>query len=94
MIELGKCSLCGHDFDLPGGEDRSWIVLNRYAVGHSGGKGMLMISTSDDDGDEAPWDVDDGQADLTGPLLCWPQCAVMWVEGQMVETTLHEAQED
>jgi hypothetical protein len=86
MIELGCCSMCGHDFDRESEADsRPWIVLNRYALGSGECERMVLISAREEDGTEGCWDIEDEEAEFSGALLCWPDCAVLWVNGQLLE---------
>ncbi len=71
------CSLCGESFD-----DRSWLLLNRYAIGT--GTSSAQVEGVDEDG-ECIWDPDPAEALATGPVLHFPECLAMWLQAKAIQ---------
>lgn len=72
-----KCSLCGEPVT-----DRSWILMNRYAVGSGG-----HYSVEDYDDPEG-WKIgraEDEECQLAGDILCIETCLGAWLTGKLIE---------
>jgi len=82
-----KCAICKQDV-----EGRPWILLNRYVC--SSGQSYVINEVLNEYGNYA-WDVveePDGEAedDVTGTVLCFPQCMVTYLEGQMIQADIEQ----
>lgn len=71
-----RCALCDARL-LEGGD---WIGLNRMAVGI--GKDMRWLSFS---GRERGYHWDMDKKTGSGTVLCWPHCAMTYIEGMHIE---------
>lgn len=82
-----QCSVCGHNF-FRGSPDRPWIILNRYVIGTGRGCRNMVEAVNEDD--ECAWAITDNAEDdiASGPLLCWPTCAMHWIDGKMLEAVV------
>jgi len=68
------CDLCGERLSRM----KEWIALNRYVV--NGGPGHLMITSGE--GPDYVWDPHDNR--FSGRSLCWPHCAMRWIDGEII----------
>ena len=73
-----RCCMCGE----PVMADTQWVSFNRIAIGR-GGKRALLEYQHGDQRISYRWDLD--TLDASGLLLCWPHCAMTWLEGELIE---------
>ncbi len=72
-----KCNYCNGDIQ----QDQQWIGLNRIALGR--GKKPCLLEFHGKERSGYRWDIDHLQA--SGCVLCWPHCAMSWLEGELIE---------
>jgi len=69
-----SCEVCGIVF----ANTDEWVGLNRWSV--NSGNGYLMIAAGEGDGYK--WDYEAREATML--TLCWPGCASMYINAEMV----------
>lgn len=69
-----SCEVCGIVFH----KADEWIGLNRWTV--NSGNGYLMIASGE--GENYKWDS--GGREATMLTLCWPGCASMYINAEMI----------
>lgn len=81
------CRICGKD---PGEAGLPWVILNRAVFGS--GHGREMAEYCNEDG-ECAWVLSqEGKPDddvASGPILCFPSCLCLYLEGRMIGIDIH-----
>ena len=72
-----SCDWCGSDLSKKG---KRWVGLNRHVVNCE--HGWVMVSC-EGDGDDYKWDQHDSR--YTCSMLCYPDCLLTWIEGEIIE---------
>lgn len=81
--ERNQCFLCGADVI----RGKPWLILNRVCYG----TGRCRASSEFRNTDGAYlWDMDNQPDDelVSGPLLCFPGCVQIFIEGRMLEADI------
>ncbi len=85
-IAMRLCDLCSEEI-----AGRRWVLLNRYLVGSGS---CRRGSEGVDEEGECIWEVGSDEEgmetylDVTGPVLCFPGCLLLWIEGAMTDVDI------
>lgn len=71
--------MCGE----PVMRETQWLCLNRIAIGRGGKRALLEYQGGGSPKVSYRWSLDN--LDASGTLLCWPHCAMTWLEGELIE---------